>query len=79
MAETLRIRDFLRMNPPSFPGTCTTEDPKNFTKELKKVFEVMHVADTERVELSSYQLKGISRTWFHQWKEGRDEVAPPLS
>ena len=46
---------------------------ENITKELKKVFEVMHVVDTERVELASFQLKGIARTLFDQLKEGRDK------
>ena len=51
-ADTSRIREFLRMNPPSFTGSSTSEDPENFVGELKKVFDVMHVADTERVELA---------------------------
>lgn len=54
------------MNPLSFTGSSTTDDPENFTKELKKVFEVMYVADTERVELAAYQLKNAARTWFDQ-------------
>uniref|UniRef100_M1DGU5 Gag-pol polyprotein n=1 Tax=Solanum tuberosum TaxID=4113 RepID=M1DGU5_SOLTU len=45
------------MNPPSFTGSSTTEDPKFFVEELQKVFEVMHVADAKRVELAAYQLK----------------------
>uniref|UniRef100_M1DFL9 Retrotransposon protein n=1 Tax=Solanum tuberosum TaxID=4113 RepID=M1DFL9_SOLTU len=52
---------------------------KNFIEELKKIFDVMHVADTERVELAAYQLKDVARTWFDQWKGGRVENAPPLS
>ena len=59
------------MNPPRFTGSSTIEDPGNLIEELKKVFEVMHVADIERVELVSYQLKGVARTWFDLWKEGR--------
>ncbi|XP_049365273.1 uncharacterized protein LOC125830104 [Solanum verrucosum] len=65
------------MNPPSFTGLRTIEDPENFIEELKKVFEAMHVADTERVELVAYQLKNVARTWSNQWKEGRAEDAPP--
>ena len=56
----------MRMNPPSFTGLNTTEDAANFIKELKNVFEVMHVADTERVYLASYKLKGVGRTMFHK-------------
>lgn len=32
------------------------------------MFDVMHVADTERVELAVYQVKNLARTWFNQWK-----------
>uniref|UniRef100_M1D8V3 Retrotransposon gag protein n=1 Tax=Solanum tuberosum TaxID=4113 RepID=M1D8V3_SOLTU len=35
-ADTSRIREFLRMNPPSFTDSSTTEDPENFIEELKK-------------------------------------------
>ncbi|KAH0637918.1 hypothetical protein KY289_037833 [Solanum tuberosum] len=42
-AESSRIREFLGMNPPSFMGSSTTEDPENFIEELKKIFDVMHV------------------------------------
>ena len=48
-------------------------------EDLKKVFEVMHVVDVERVELSAYQMKNVARTWFDQWKEGTIEDATPLS
>ena len=46
-------------------------------EDLKKVFEVMHVVDVERVELSAYQMKNVARTWFDQWKEGTIEDATP--
>ncbi|WMV36783.1 hypothetical protein MTR67_030168 [Solanum verrucosum] len=78
-ADTSRIREFLGMNPPSFMGSSTTEDLEDFIEELKKIFNVMHVADTERVELAAYQLKDVARTWFDQWKGGRAENAPPAS
>ena len=59
------------MNPPCFTGSSPTEDLENFVEELKKVFEVMHVVDVDRVELVAYQLKGVATTWFDQWKYGR--------
>ena len=39
----------------------------------------MHVLDIESVELSSYQLKGISRVWYDQSKNSRAKGAPILS
>nr|AAV31186.2 Gag-pol polyprotein, putative [Solanum tuberosum] len=56
------------MNPPSFIGSSTAEDPKNFIEELQKVFEVMHVADTD-----------VAGTWFDQWKKSRANDATVLS
>jgi len=78
-ADTLRIREFLRMNPPSFTGSSTTEDLEDFVEELQKVFEIMHVVDVERVELVAYQLKSVAKTWFDQWKKSRADEAPILS
>ena len=63
-ANTSRIREFLSMNPPSFTDSSITDYLENFTEELKKMFEVMHFVDAERLELVAYQLKGISRTLF---------------
>ncbi|WMV55213.1 hypothetical protein MTR67_048598, partial [Solanum verrucosum] len=67
------------MNPPNFTGSSTFEDPENFVDELKKMFDALHLADTERVELATYQLKNVARTWFDQWKGGRAEDAPLAS
>ena len=38
-------------------GLITSKDPENFVPELKKVFDVMHVANAEGVEIAAYQLK----------------------
>ena len=52
------------MNPPSFTSSSTIEKLEGFVEALQKVFEVMHVANAERVELVAYQLKNVARTWF---------------
>ena len=67
------------MNPPSFTGSIVTENPENFIEELKRVFDVMHVADAERVELVAYPRKSVARIWFDQWKKNRAEDAPIVS
>ena len=50
------------MNPRRLTCSSTIEDPMNFIEELKKVLDVMHVVDIERIELVSYQLKSVART-----------------
>ncbi|KAH0758077.1 hypothetical protein KY290_021570 [Solanum tuberosum] len=69
----------ISINPPSFTGSSVTENPENFIEELKRVFDVMHVAESERVELAAYQLKGVARIWFDQWKKNRAEDALVVS
>ncbi|WMV49880.1 hypothetical protein MTR67_043265 [Solanum verrucosum] len=67
------------MNLPSFTGSSTTKDPENFIEELQKIFDDMHIDDTERMELDEYQMKGFTRIWFDQWKKNRAEDAPHVS
>ncbi|XP_049372513.1 uncharacterized protein LOC125837432 [Solanum verrucosum] len=69
VVDTSKIREFFRMNPPDFTGSSVTEDLANFVEQLQKVFEVMHIADVECVELAAYQLKGVARVWYDQWKK----------
>jgi len=61
VVDTSRIRELLRMNPPSLSCSSISENLENFIEELKKIFDVMHVAESERVELAAYQLKGVAR------------------
>ena len=63
-ADTSRIFEFLRMNPPSFACLNTIEDLENFIEELKKVFNVIHFFDTTRFYLVLYHMNGVARTWF---------------
>ena len=65
------------MNPHSFTRSSITKDSENFVGELKKVFEVMLVVNTERFELDAYQLKSVARTWFDHWHKGSAQGAPP--
>ena len=55
--KRLTLQGFVRMNPSCFMGLITTEDLENFVEDSKKVFDVMHVANAEGVEIAAYQLK----------------------
>lgn len=57
------------MNPLSFTGSSSTEDPNNFIEELQIVLHVVHVVDTEKVELVAFQMKGVVSIWFDRWKK----------
>ena len=55
------IIELLVMNSLDFTDSGVIQDPKNFMEELQKVFEVMHVADIEHVELVSFKHRGNAR------------------
>ena len=43
------------------------------------IFEVMQVTENYRVELASYQLKGVAYIQYTQWKENRGANAAPIA
>ncbi|XP_049405976.1 uncharacterized protein LOC125869436, partial [Solanum stenotomum] len=61
VVDASRIRELLRMNPPSFTGSSISENPENFIEELKRM-----VADM-RSRMSLY-VAGLSR---QSSKEGK--------
>ena len=67
------------MNPPRFTGSSVTKDPENFIQELKSLFDVMHIVNAYRVEMVAYQMKGVARIWFDQWKKNRVVDTPIVS
>lgn len=54
---------FLRIDRPNFTSSRNTKYLKNFRKDLKNVFDVMHVSEKKQVELLAYQWKSVPRTW----------------
>ncbi|WMV50091.1 hypothetical protein MTR67_043476 [Solanum verrucosum] len=62
-----RLRDFTRINPPTFFGSKVYEDPQNFIYEVFKILDAMGVTPREKAELASYQLKDVAQVWFERW------------
>ncbi|KAH0705972.1 hypothetical protein KY285_010496 [Solanum tuberosum] len=73
-----RVRDFTRMNLLEFLGSRVEEDHQEFVDEVYKVLMIMGVTPVGKVELASYQLKGVAQIWYNQWKQGRPRDADPL-
>ncbi|XP_019067249.2 uncharacterized protein [Solanum lycopersicum] len=61
-----RLRDFMRMNPPIFTGSNTSEDPYEF---VDKILVALGATNTEKSELASYQLKDVAQTLFKMWQD----------
>ena len=74
-----RVHDFVKMNPPEFLGSQTSEGPQNFQDKIKKIFEVMQFTGNDRVELTSYQLNDVDHIWYTQQKENRGTNATPIT
>lgn len=65
------IRDFMRINPPTFHGTKVIENPQNIIDEIFKEVDGMGVALRGREKLSTYEINDVSQLWFYQ---PRDEI-----
>ena len=68
---TNRVCDFVRINPPKFIGSYTSEYIHNFLDEIKNIFEVMQVNGNNRVEFTSYRPKDVAHISYTQWKENK--------
>ena len=66
-----RLRDFNRMNPPTFYGFKVDEDPQKFIDEVSKILLAMGLSTSEKVELSTYQLKEVAQAWYVQLRDNR--------
>ncbi|XP_049345090.1 uncharacterized protein LOC125809515 [Solanum verrucosum] len=73
-----RLRDFTRINPPTFFGSKIDKDPQNFIDEVFKIVDAMGVTPKEKAELASYQLKDVPQVWFEQWRDERPIKADPI-
>ncbi|KAF3658656.1 hypothetical protein FXO37_14318 [Capsicum annuum] len=59
-----RIRDFTRMNPPSFTRSKSDENPQEFLDQVQKVKDIMGVTASKSAELVAYQLQDMDYSWF---------------
>ncbi|XP_069154426.1 uncharacterized protein [Solanum lycopersicum] len=58
-----RLRDFTRINPPTFYGSKVDEDPHEFLDEVYKVLYSTGVSSSEKAMLALYKLKDVAETW----------------
>ena len=56
-----RLKDFARMNPPTFYGSTVEEDPQEFIDEVYKILLAMGLSISEKAELATYQLKDVAQ------------------
>ena len=59
------------MNPPTFYGSKVEEDPQEFIDEIDKILYAMGLSISEKAELATYQLKGVAKIWYVQWRDNR--------
>ena len=59
-----RLRDFTRMNPPTFYGSKVDEEPQEFINEVYNILYTMGMSSSEKAELASYQLKDMAQTLY---------------
>ena len=74
-----RIRDIIRMNPPTFYGPKVEEDPQGFIDEVYKKIMGMGLSTSEKDELSTYQLKDLDEALYVQWRDNRTLRGGPVT
>ena len=72
------IRDFMRMNPPTFHGTKVDGDLEGFINEVLKVVDATGVTPKEKAELDAYQLNDVEQVWFEQRRDERPIRVVPI-
>ncbi|XP_049394720.1 uncharacterized protein LOC125859010 [Solanum stenotomum] len=70
-----RLRDIVRVNPPTFLGSRIGQYPRRFLDKIYKILDAMGVSSREKGELASYHFKEVDQIWFvtgvsHLVKEG---------
>ena len=61
-----RIRDIMRISPPTFHGTKVDDHPHGFIDEVFEVVDPMGFTPTEKSKSTSFQLKDVAQVWFEQ-------------
>lgn len=66
-----RFKDLTIMNPPTFYRSKVEKDPMILLTKIYRILHDMGLTIRDKSELSTYQLKYISQTWFVQWRDNR--------
>lgn len=77
-SNSLRVRDFARMNPQEFHGFKVDEDPQRFIDEVYKVLTIMGVCSEEEVDLAAFQLSDVAQVMYDHCKGERPIGVGPI-
>ncbi|XP_070003028.1 uncharacterized protein [Nicotiana sylvestris] len=74
---SVRVRDFINLDPLVFTGADPNEDPQVFIDRMQRTLRVIKATMTKLVELASYRLRDVAVNWHESWELSRGEDAPP--
>ncbi|KAF7814510.1 DNA/RNA polymerases superfamily protein [Senna tora] len=72
------LPQFLKLKPPTFSGSDANQDPEEFIDDVERVCEALGCSGQRYVELVSYQLRDVARSWGTSYIKGRQVGALPL-
>lgn len=67
------------MKPTTSCGSKVEEDPQEFIYEIYNILLATGLSTSEKVELSTYQLKDVSQALFVHWRDNRPLKSFPLT
>ncbi|KAF7808124.1 DNA/RNA polymerases superfamily protein [Senna tora] len=72
------LPQLLKLKPPTFSGSDANQDPEEFIDDVERVCEALGCSGQRSVELVSYQLRDVARSWGTSYIKGRQVGALPL-
>ncbi|KAL9663832.1 hypothetical protein QQ045_019224 [Rhodiola kirilowii] len=76
--EGVKLDEFLKHQPPTFCRTDVNEDPQEFIDETENLCDALHCPSWRSVELVSFRLRGVARSWFAIKKRERSAQQPQM-
>ena len=68
--------EFVKLQPPTFSGVDTAEDPQQFLDGIGRVCRALGCTSQRMVQLAEFRLRDVAQLWFESWLQGRPQEAP---
>ena len=65
--------EFVKLQPPTFSGVDTAEDPQQFLDGIGRVCRALGCTSQRMVQLAEFRLRDVAQLWFESWLQGRPQ------
>ena len=65
--------EFVKLQPPTFSGSDSSEDPQQFLDGISRVCRALGCSSQRMVQLAEFRLWDVAQAWFEAWLQGRPQ------